>query len=68
MLPCVHCRTLTAEDHAAVSATRNERLDARVTREEKKIIEEAPVCVHSPGFLRMAGKEVLLTQSVNTRP
>lgn len=47
---------------AAVSATRRERLDARVTREEKKIIEEAASLrgTSASDFLRMAAKEAAL--------
>ncbi len=44
------------------SATRKERLDARVTREEKKIIEEAAGLrgTSASDFLRMAAKEAAL--------
>jgi uncharacterized protein (DUF1778 family) len=47
---------------ATGSATRKERLDARVTREEKKIIEEAASLrgTSASDFLRMAAKEAAL--------
>jgi uncharacterized protein (DUF1778 family) len=48
---------------ATASAARNERLDARVTREEKKTIEEAASLrgISASDFLRMAAKEAALS-------
>ena len=47
---------------AAVTVTRNERLDARVTREEKEIIETAANLrgTSASDFVRMATREAAL--------
>jgi uncharacterized protein (DUF1778 family) len=48
---------------AIASPVRNQRLDARVTREEKKTIEEAAGLrgISASDFLRMAAKEAALS-------
>jgi uncharacterized protein (DUF1778 family) len=47
---------------ATISVARDQRLDARVTREEKKTIEEAASLrgISASDFLRMAAKEAAL--------